>query len=365
MYICCGDIAWGRDEQIAGAYKGYLLNDDLLSKVVNNKKLLDELIAHRLKILTELQSLLTSWEGRSENWSSECIIRLKHAQAILPVVRAYHQSTLASKADDTQVELQALRYRTIQHRLCSIKFCDSYTEADQKEFLQEVDCVFSKLQPNMTEAEQNAVLLSADERVPGLFACFDKSYQELAAITKTFFRATINEVEKWSDAPGHCQEQSAPDTQLLDPRCTAVLAVAIILGYNGECYCFQCMLQALHNKIDVKPIIQQCSVVDTPQVKDKPVSGHQQGCKHQMIDLVKKAGIVIDPNMNSMQPVKAFRIIDQAVRTNKKPGRSSKSANHIAMHQRKMAMEARQVSCIDCEPISLFDWLQHNLANSL
>ena len=362
MYVCCGDIAWGRNEQIAGGYEGDMPYD-YIQKVEDNKKSLGELIAHRLKILTELQSLLSSWESRSKDWSSESVNRLGYAQAILPIVREHYESYKSKLVDnckaaditDLRVELLALKYRTIKHRLYTLKFCDSSTETDRRAFLLEVDYVFSKLRRDMTKQEEHAVLLSrADQREPALNSCFEKMYDELTAINRTIFRGIIAEGENWNDAPGHCQEQSTADVQLLDPRCAAVLAVAIVLGYNGDCSCLRCTLSRMMQAHQPK-VRQRCSVVTAAPFTGKPPT-HQQGCNDQVIKVVRKAGIVIDPDMDSIQPPTSSNT--QSVRT-------SKSATHMARDQRPSAKDAKRVSCLGCKPTFLSDRAQDNLANSL
>ena len=356
MYICCGDIAWGRDAQIAGDYKICMPRDPMLSMVEDDEKRLKELIAERLKRLTELQKLLSSWKGRLLKWSPESVIRLKHAQGILPIAEKHYRGKLKGQTIDMGPELRALEYKNIQRRLCKLKFCTGCSQADKRQFFQETDNIFSKLCPETTREEEKAILSSAGQSssMPAVGSWYQAIFRELNSINITLFRGLIHDGrDLWLDAPGYLWASAAePDpTQLLTPEFTALLAVAIFLGYSGSCSCPRCVQlqskQASEINLKAKPkLAKQCSAPSGIQVKDENLGGHQQGTNLKVIEAMRKAGIEIQAYKGTGQMQTAYTNTDQL---DQSMGNST-SDRYIAMKVRKMTNKAKKVSCSGCKP---------------
>ena len=350
MYVCCGDISWHENEQMAGGYRGYV-PPIIMPPEVKGEETLGELIAGKLEILRELQVLLSSWEGRSQKWSPESVARLEHAQAILPYLQEYFRSQLNGQMLDIRPKLQALLFRNIQRRLHTLKFCGSHNFADRLEFFHEVDCLFSELDPDMAGDEERSILYSVSQSVPALASCYKALSREFAAINKTISRGLFDfEDEMWTDAPGHFWEQSGAEPQNLNPGCKAVLAVAIFLGYNGHCDCWKCRLnqkkQNSQGKMDSKPKSNhQRSGATTAQVKDQEEDSQQKDRNDEVLKMLRKAGIWMYSNL-----------LGTTLKTNDDSARSSISTDHSTMHQRKTTNNTKLVSCLGCKPTSLIDW---------
>ena len=247
MYICCGEVSWGANEQGAGPYKGLPPHDIMLSEVSEEEEMLRDVIDERLQALDAIDCLLQDWQSRARREGPESLHRLEYALATLPILKQYFQSYLegeesgesGEEEEDGTETSTALRLRIVERRLRSMEFCEGCPQADRREFIQEVDRVFADLKPSMDRYEQDRVLMTADERVPALRACYEEISKELRAIYITIRRRVVLDlVDMWDDVPEHIGKQDADheDDDLYDPRhacCEWLLETAIFTGYSG------------------------------------------------------------------------------------------------------------------------------------
>ena len=249
MYICCGKLCWGADEEFAGPYKGDPPHDIMLSEAEEED--LGDYINEKLQILDAVDCLLQGWQTRAQRNSPESMHRLEYAQAGAAVVRQRYQSYLDGEEEegegeeeedeeqDTARNFKTLRLRIVESRLRNMKFCDSSSDAARRGFVQEIDRVFADLNSSMEQYEQDKVVMSADERVPALKSCYEEISTELRAIYVTIRRRVVLDCDDmWDDVPEHTLKQfpDIPDSEDSDPRgawCESILETAIFTGYSG------------------------------------------------------------------------------------------------------------------------------------
>ena len=247
MYICCGKLCWEDSDPGAGPYKGKPPHDEQLS-YADDEEWLEGVIIERLQALDAVEHLLQGWQTRAQREGPESAGRLEYSQAIIPAARQFFQSLEGEEREqeekeDKERDCQALRLRIIERRLRSIEFCDGCSEADRREFVQEVDRVFATLQPSMGQIHQNNVCASADEKAPALRHCFKAISKELSAIDTTIMRRVVLDYgDKWDDVPEETQhtcKQPADSEEfgMEDGWCTraanCLLETAIFRGYSG------------------------------------------------------------------------------------------------------------------------------------